>query len=114
MSEYRGLTVAALPWLSAAGAAAMAGVATIRWRDLQISDRAAFGLDAAAYAAAVRPLARRQVDGWWILYLATVVQPVFGGVDIALDTGKWRSGLGRTAAAVVTAAGLLRMKRHYV
>ncbi|GAA1563060.1 hypothetical protein [Brevibacterium picturae] len=113
MSDHRRPTVSAMPWLAAAGAATMSWVVIARWRDLGISDRTALGLDAVAYAASIRPLARTQARGWWILYIATVVQPAFGGVDVALDPGRWKSGLGRTAAAAAIAAGLLSVRRHY-
>lgn len=114
MSEDREPAVSALPWLAATGAVTMTAVTAARWRDIGTGDRVAFGLDAVAYAAAVLPLHRRQSRGWWILYLATVVQPVFGGVEIAVDPGRWASGAWRTAAAAATAAGLLRVRRHYV
>ena len=114
MSHHRSPTVSALPWLAAAGAVTMAWVAVAKWRDLGVSDRTALGLDTVAYSASKRPQPRQPPRGWGVLYLATVVQPVFGGVDIAVDPGRWVSGAGRTAAAAAIAAGLLRVRRNYV
>lgn len=113
MSKLEKKAVDALPWLSAAGAVAMTGVAAARWRDLTAVDRAAFTLDGVAYAVAALPLARRRRTGWWTLYLATVVQPVFGGIEAAQNPGKWASAIGRTAGAAVVAAGLISVRRSY-
>lgn len=110
---FENRAVAALPWLSATGAVAVPWLVATKWRDLSVVDRVAFALDAAAYAAAALPLARRQPSGWWILYLATVIQPVFGGVEAAREPGKWPSAIGRTAGAAAVAAGLIRVRRSY-
>lgn len=110
---FENKAAAALPWLSAIGAVAMPPLVAVKWRELSVVDRVAFGLDAVAYAAAVLPVARRQSCGWWVLYLATVIQPVFGGIEAAQDRRKWPSAVGRTAGAAVVAAGLIRVRRSY-
>lgn len=63
MNTLERAAVAALPWLSAA----------------------------VAYAVAARPLAARHAAGWWTLYLATVIQPVFAAIDLARDEPRWGS-----------------------
>lgn len=113
MNTLERATVAALPWLSAVGAAGMAGVAAVKWKDLSPADRTAFGLDAAAYAVAARPLATGHAAGWWSLYLATVIQPVFAAIDLARDEPRWGAAVGRTAGTVATAAVLIRLRRNY-
>ncbi|WP_106399841.1 hypothetical protein [Actinocorallia populi] len=113
MSKLEDKVAAGLPWLSAAGAVAMTGAAVAKWPKLDAVNRVAFGLDAVVYAAAVLPLARRSPAGWWALYLATVLQPVFGGIEAAQDRARWPSAAGRTAGAVVVAAGLLGMRKSY-
>ncbi|GAA2737526.1 hypothetical protein [Actinocorallia aurantiaca] len=113
MSELENRVTAGLPWLSAAGAVAMSGVVVAKWPKLDAVNRVAFGLDAVVYAAAALPLARRRPTGWWALYLATLLQPVFGGIEAARDRTRWPSAVGRTAGAMVVAAGLLRLRRNY-
>lgn len=113
MNALERAAVAALPWLSAAGAAGMTGIAAAKWKDLSPSDRTAFGLDAVAYAVAARPLATRHAAGWWTLYLATVIQPVFAAIDLARDEPRWGSAIGRTTGTVATAALLIRLRRNY-
>lgn len=113
MNTVESAAVAALPWLSAAGAAGMTGIAASKWKNLSPSDRTAFGLDAVAYALAARPLATRHAAGWWTLYLATVIQPVFAAIDLARDEPRWGSAIARTAGTVTTAAVLVRLRRNY-
>lgn len=113
MSKLEEKVVAGLPWLSAVGAVAMTGAAVARWSKLDAVNRVAFGLDAAVYAAAVLPLARRRSAGWWALYLATLLQPVFGGIEAAQDRTRWPSAAGRTAGAAAVAAGLLGVRESY-
>lgn len=113
MTTLEKAAVTALPWLSAAGSAAMTGITVMTWKNLSPADRVAFGLDAVAYAVAARPLAHRRSTGWWTLYLATLVQPVFAVVDIAQDSPRWGAAIGRTAGAALTAALLHRLRRNY-
>lgn len=44
---------------------------------------------------------------------ATVVQPVFAGVDIAQDPPKWSSAIGRTLGTVAAVAALKGPRRNY-
>lgn len=113
MTVLERTAVTALPWLSAAGAAAMTGITVSTCSNLSPADRAAFGLDAVAYAVAALPLARRHSAGWWTLYLATLVQPVFTVVDVARPPRRWRAAISRTAGAAATAALLHRLRRNY-
>lgn len=85
----------------------------VKWRELSAVDRVAFGLDAVAYAAAVRPLAHRHANGWWTLWLATAIQPAFGGIEVARDRDTWPSAVGRTVGAVAGIAALSRLRDGY-
>ena len=113
MSQVERSAVAGLPWLAGIGACATAGVAAMKWRDLSAVDRTAFGMDALAYAVAARPLARRRASGWWILYAATIAQPVLSGIESGQGSGAQRSAIGRTVGAGLAAAALLRIRGHY-
>lgn len=105
--------VRALPWLSAAGAIATTAIAAMKWNKLEPTDRTALGLDAVAYAVAILPLARRRSAGWRTLYLATIIQPVFAGLDLARNSPRWMSAIGRTVGTVVTATLLIRVRKNY-
>lgn len=113
MNTFERATVAALPWLSAAGAAGMTGLAAAKWKDLGPADRIAVGVDAVAFALAARPLATGRATGWWTLYLATAIQPVFAAIDLASDEPRWGSAVGRIAGTAATAAVLIRLRRNY-
>lgn len=113
MSQVERSVVAGLPWLAGIGAAAMAGVAAAKWRDLSVVDRSAFGIDALAYAVAAGPLSRRRASGWWALYVATIVQPVLSGIEAGQDPRARRSAIGRSMGAGFAAAALLRIRGHY-
>lgn len=113
MTVLERTAVTALPWLAAAGSAAMTGIVAVRWNDLRLADRVAFGLDAVACAVAAGPLARRCSAGWWTLYLATLVQPAFAVADVAQAPPRWGAAIGRTVGVVVTAALLSRLRRNY-
>lgn len=113
MSVVDRAVVPALPWLSAAGALVMTGVAVVKWKTLDPVDRVAVGVDAVAYAVASLPLARRRSAGWRTLYLATVTQPVFAAVDVAWHPPRWCAAIGRTAGAAAAVVLLNRVRNSY-
>ena len=114
MTNPESRVVDGVPWAAAVGSVAMTGLAITRWSVLSDVNRVACGIDAGAYAVAVLPLARRRSSGWWMLYLATLMQPVLGGIEAAQGRTQWPSAVGRSAGAVVLAVGLLRIRRSYV